>query len=182
MPQSTKLSRRAAWTILVISSAVLCGMTVPQGSREADGHRIRIGPDSLFMDSSYVEESCAPNDGPAVTLFFGGRVMPIAAGEGVQPPYVTVSIWRGWSTLAGHTFLLHADAGGAGGFASYCARDRKCERLDFARVSFDAVTQTRVRGSADLTLQEHAKGDSVSTYQASIPFNARRLAVKMICG
>ncbi len=156
---------------------MLCGMAAPQAHAQQRAH---AGPDSLALDSSYFQEACAPNDGPAVTLFFGGRAARGALEEGVRPPYVTISIWRGWSTLAGHTFLLRQDANG--GFASYCKKDRSCERLDFARVSFDAVTRDRVRGTADLTLQEPSAGDSVSTYQASIPFNARRLSVRIACG
>ena len=155
-------------------------MALPRATQSQGTKRGHAGPDSLALDSSYFQETCAPNDGPAVTLFFGGRAGKVAMGEGVAPPYVTVSIWRGWSTLAGHTFLLRPEAGG--GFASYCKKDRQCEKLEFARVSFDAVTRDRVRGSADLTLQEPSAGDSVSTYQASIPFNARRLSIKMPCG
>jgi hypothetical protein len=177
---STNPQRRVACAGAIITAVMLCGMARPHAARAIGGHHARVGPDSLALDSSYFEESCAPTDGPAVTLFFGGRVLPKGRGEGVKPPYVTVTIWRGSSTLAGHTFLLQPGAGG--GFASYCARNKKCEHLDFARVSFDVVTRERVRGTADLTLQEEDSAHSVSTYQASIPFNARRLRVRMVCG
>jgi hypothetical protein len=180
MRKPTKPGYRAVWAGALACGVVLCGMASPRRTPPPVRQQGHIGPDSLALDSSYFQEACAPNDGPAVTLFFGGRAAPIARGERVRPPYVTISIWRGWSTLAGHTFLLRQDA--SGGFASYCKKDRSCERLDFARVSFDAVTRDRVRGSADLTLQEPSAGDSMSTYQASIPFNARRLSVRLVCG
>ena len=180
MPNLTGEWRRVTLVGSAVAGAVLWGAACSGSDQTKIAHGARGGVGSLAMDSSYVEESCAPNDGPAVTLFFGGRAGAVGTGEAVKPPYVTVSIWRGWSTLTGQTFLLRPAAGG--GSASYCRAEKKCERLDYVRVSFETVTNDRMRGTADLTLQEADGHHFVSTYQASIPFNARRLNVKMMCG
>jgi hypothetical protein len=63
------------------------------------------------------------------------------------------------------------------------ARERTLlpDRAEIARLS-SRLTRDRVHDTADLTLQEKERGDSLRTYQASIPFSARRLSVRMICG
>src|SRR5215469_14616327 len=109
MRNSIKLRRRSAWAVVLLCGIALSGMALPRATQSQGTKRGHAGPDSLALDSSFFQETCAPNDGPAVTLFFGGRAGKVAMGEAVAPPYVAVSIWRGWSTLAGHTFLLRPE-------------------------------------------------------------------------
>ena len=131
------------------------------------------GPDSvpLRLDSSYAINSCAPSDGPAVTLYLGGSVTGSGLTQRIEPPYVEISIWQPWSSLGGAMFVLEHYHGN--GFAAYCPTEKNCEHLDYARVSFDAAIEDHLRGVAELTVRGR---------QINAPFTARRVDIRMMCG
>lgn len=133
----------------------------------------QIGPDTLDLDSSYAIHSCAPDDGEAVGLYFGAQVIgPPAAPERIEHESVGISIWQPWSSLAGRTFTLQDYHGG--GFASYCPRDgRSCERLEYARVHFDQVTDDRLKGRIEVLLGGR---------RVARRFSARLVPIRMMCG
>lgn len=134
----------------------------------------QIGPDTLDLDSSYAIHSCAPDDGEAVALYFGARVIgPPGAPERIEHQSVEIAIWQPWSSLAGRTFTLQDYHGG--GFASYCPRDgRSCERLEYARVHFDQVTDDRLKGRIEVLV---AGGRRIARR-----FSARLVPIRMMCG
>ncbi len=132
-----------------------------------------LGTDSLplRLDSSFAINSCAPTDAPAVTLYLGGTVAGSGLTQRIEPPYIAISIWQPWSSLGGAMFVLEHYHGGGG--AAYCPTDKSCEQLAYARVSFDAATEDHLRGVAELTVRGR---------QMSVPFAARHVAIRMICG
>ena len=125
----------------------------------------------LRLDSSYAMNSCAPTDGPAVTLYLGGTVTGSGLTQRIDPPYIAISIWQPWSNLGGAMFVLQNYHGG--GFAAYCPTEKSCERLDYARVSFDAAVGDHLKGVAELTVRGR---------QINAPFTARRIEIRMSCG
>jgi hypothetical protein len=131
-----------------------------------------VDADTVSLDSAYAVHSCAPNDGPAVTLYLGGRVVGSPTPQRIEHAQIIISIWQGWSTLAGRTFVLENYHGGGG--ASYCAGGSStCDRPESARVSFDQVSDERLTGRVDIT----AHG-----YHIARQFRARHVPIFMLCG
>jgi hypothetical protein len=171
MQTSSRSWNRGAWTCALLSVVALSGLARSQSAHLAHAASNRFGPDSLRLDSSYAIPSCAPTDGPAVTLYLGGTARAAGIAEHIDPPYVQISIWQAWSSLPGQSFVLQHYHGG--GNASYCATAQTCVPLDGARATFDRATADHLTGSVDLTLQGKRLEKS---------FDARRLDIRVQCG
>jgi hypothetical protein len=104
-------------------------------------------------------------------VYLGGTVRGSGLEERIEAPFIEITIWQAWSTLAGRTFELEHFRGG--GFAAYCSTDMMCERLEAARISFDDSGGDHLRGAVDLLL--HGRRIARS-------FKARRLDIRMMCG
>jgi hypothetical protein len=171
MQTSPRPRRRGGWACLLLSVGTLLGLARSQPPRAASKAGGRLGTDSLRLDSTYAVPSCAPTDGPAVTLYLGGTVTRVGTAEHIEPPFVQISIWQGWSSLPGQSFVLQHYRGG--GNASYCSTAQTCERLDVAQASFDRATTDHLTGTVDLTFHgQHMRRS----------FDARLLHVRVQCG
>jgi hypothetical protein len=172
MATLNRFRHRTVFALVILPIAGLTlARTAPAAARTPSSTLVAQDSIPLRLDSSYAIHSCAPSDGPAVTLYLGATVTGSGMTLGVKPPFVEITVWKPWSTLGGATFVLEHYHGG--GFASYCATEKGCEHLDFARVTFNSAIEDRLSGTAELTIRGR---------QMTVPFNARRLDIRMMCG
>lgn len=114
---------------------------------------------------------CAPWDGPAVTILLTTRPADSIAVTG---PYVSISVWRSATALAGQTVAWPSDR--QVGAATRCTTDAACEPTRSARVTFaPASPDTMLDGTVELTF---AGADSIlrGTFRASW------LRTRVMCG
>ncbi len=78
--------------------------------------------------------SCAPFDGPAVTLYLSDH--PIEAAV-PSPPYRMISVYRAVDDVLGHSFTLENSA--QLGSASNCVTESDCRPSVTTSVSFGAL-------------------------------------------
>lgn len=84
---------------------------------------------------------CAPWDGPAVTILLTTQAPDSIAVTG---PYVSISVWRSATTLAGRTFAWPSDS--QVGAATRCSSDAACEAARSGRVTFAPASPDTILG------------------------------------
>jgi hypothetical protein len=98
-------------------------------------------PDSGPLAHAVARQTCAPWDGPAVSIVLAGDSL---AAEIPSPPYVEFRIYRSIDLLSGRTVRFTRTSSDSGSVVS-CGADGSCESTD-GEIDFGAV-----REPADLT-------------------------------
>ena len=119
---------------MAIASVVSCG---------SDG----IGAPPPGLPHATVTSTCAPNDGPAVTIYLSA-----AAAGTLEPstPYLRIAVWQPLNALSGRSWSLASTS--AEGAAWYYATAMGFESATRGNVTVTSVSATnRVRGIVDVT-------------------------------
>jgi hypothetical protein len=101
-----------------------------------------LAGDSPSGQSDYAtvlaHDSCAPWDGPAVTLEF--YTSPARCGE-ARSARLNINLWRGLPLKAGQKFELTRTA--TVGSASFCPQENQCEAAESGTVWIEGIEQRK---------------------------------------
>lgn len=155
------MSRGSALALLMAGS-LACG---------DDGMPVHQPPAGFSF--AYATPSCAPWDGPAVTLYLTPQA--VDSGSPLPPPGASlgVSIWKSRAELPGARFSWPSS--GQVGAAQVCTREAECEAASGATVAFGQDgSQDTLQGMMDLAFPQRGRitGD----------FRARWIQRSMFCG
>jgi hypothetical protein len=130
---------------------------------------VRGAPASGPLSHAVARQTCAPWDGPAVSLVLAGDSL---SAESVSPPYVEFRIYRSADQIAGQAFRFSVSSSDSG-LALSCGGSERCDPVE-AELEFDAVAPPRgLTGQYRLLL-----GGAWTTGS----FRARWLARTEMCG
>jgi hypothetical protein len=126
-------------------------------------------PDSGPLAHAAARQTCAPWDGPAVSIVLAGDSL---AAEAPSPPYVEFRIYRSVERLSGRTLRFSGTSSDSGSVVN-CSADGPCEFTE-GEIDFRAV-----RVPADLTGRYRVL---VAGRWMTGAYRARWLARREMCG
>ncbi|MCG8435069.1 MAG: hypothetical protein MJA83_13660 [Gammaproteobacteria bacterium] len=127
--------------------------------------------DGLPYPYAYIAHTCAPWDGPALTLSLAAA----AAEHGsVNGPRASIAIYKSVNEISGQYFLLSGERDNDG-YGAVCGEDETCRPLKSAEVFFQEIDEAApVRGYI-----EFVSGDGE---RHSGEFTAEWLSTFYLCG
>ena len=131
--------------LLTITTALLGSMLLAHSIQVP----LRQGPSPKKVPYAYIQNSCAPWGGPAVTIYLSDAPQKC---EELSLPYTTISIWKGAKEISGQTFTFPDYK--AGWVARQITKDSN-QKVRSGRVHLQEVKEDAdVKGDFDLEFED----------------------------